>query len=109
MTRSTIHTTSHEVVTDDYAFEVRVSYTARAGSPAVLWGDYPHPGDDPEFEIVKVEIDDYGEWVPFTLTAADEEAALSYIAENHDFRDEGPDPDDAYDRRRDDALMGLHL
>lgn len=36
-------------------YEVEVTYSVTTGSPPVLYGDYPHPGDDGEVEILSVK------------------------------------------------------
>ncbi len=85
MARSDLYTTWWEIVGDDCAFEIVVSYLAYPGSPPDLWGDYPHPGDDPEFEIQGATfLSQYG-WASFPLSDADLTAIEDHIAENHEF------------------------
>jgi hypothetical protein len=56
----------------DAEIELRVVYSMIAGSPPHLYGDYPHPGDPDEFEIVSVK----SEGKPFSLTDAEESLIL---------------------------------
>lgn len=52
----------------DDSIELRVVYSMTAGSPPQLYGEYPHPGDPDEYEIVSVSH--AGQ--PFTLADAEE-------------------------------------
>ena len=38
------------------SIDLRIHYLFRAGSPAVMWGDYPQPEDPDEIELDYVEI-----------------------------------------------------
>lgn len=107
-----IYTHWHEVVLEDIAFEIIVSYTARPGTPDT-WED---PGDAPEFEIQSATfLSQYG-WADFPLTSDDHMLILSEIADQHRFDLDERDPDEWRDSqiesariekmfRNDDALI----
>lgn len=74
----------------DEETEVTVEYTFYPGCAATMYGDSPHPGDDPEVDIAKVtllngvEVKDE--------TDAEMDSWRGYIMENH----EGHEPDGDY-------------
>ena len=89
----------------DDSIELRVVYSMTAGSPPQLYGDYPHPGDPDEYEIISVKH--AGQ--PFNLTDDDESKILELCQQR------GPDDwaDDYANEmewraqdRRDRILMG---
>lgn len=51
------HEDSNGTVTAEW--ELRVHYIYHPGSPAQLYGDAPHPGDDPLVEFDFVEVEDW--------------------------------------------------
>lgn len=85
----------------DNGVEVTVIYTINPFDPGVVSGPpencYPPEGGDAE--VLRVLDSSGGE---IAWSAADDEKWRSWIEQNHEW-DEGPDPDDAYDRSRDEG------
>lgn len=100
---------------DELEIIVDVEFTIRAGSPAILYGDNSHPGDPAEIEFVSVYLilpiegqprhftnDPAPQWLADFITSSD--AVYQACGEASEWgENDGPDPDDEYERRRDDA------
>lgn len=100
-----VYTHWHEIVLEDIAFEIIVSYTATPGSKPVFYGDHPYPGDDPEFEIQSATfLSQYG-WADFPLTSDDHIVILQKIADDHEFKPDERDPDDWRDSQFENARI----
>ena len=56
----------------NHEIELRVTYRATTGRPAQLYGDYPHPEEDGEVEIISIKHDGK----PFSVSSAEEDAIL---------------------------------
>jgi len=52
--------------------ELRVTYSVTPGRPARIYGDYPHPEEFPEVEVVSIKH----EGQPITLSDEEEDAIL---------------------------------
>ena len=57
--------------------ELRVTYSVTSGCPARLYGDYPHPEEYPEVEIISVKHNG----AHITLSNAEDEALLEMARE----------------------------
>jgi hypothetical protein len=105
----------------EYRITVSGSYSPGRPPPPCSDHDHPNfsdPGDGPEFDYDKIEIeeitDDEGELVveghalfgavlkpeKIELTSAEEDSLYEALGSSYD-RDDGPDPDEAYERWRD--------
>lgn len=90
-------------VRDDGETDIMVEYSC-SGGELPSWDD---PGSGPEVEIVDAwnRADENMVNAPrITLTDAEDQRICIEIAENPP-EDDGPDPDDERDRRRDDEMM----
>ncbi len=83
--------------------ELRVTYRATTGCPARLYGDYPHPEEDGEVEIISIKHD--GKL--FSVSETEEEAILEMaIARSaEDIADEIAEADDWRAQSRRDQMM----
>lgn len=96
MTKTTI------IERDGVEIEVEVEFDATPLIPAT-WDD---PAEGGEIELSEVTVG--GEPIDPPLTDAEAEKLETWCAENLEYADfdDGPDPDDLRDARRDDLLTG---
>ncbi len=84
--------------------ELTVTYSVTPGCPARLYGDYPHPAEDAEVEIVSIKH----KGTPVTLSDEEEDALLQQAIERsgEDMAEEAANAADWRDQcRRDDLMM----
>jgi len=82
---------------------LRVTYDFTAGYGPKIYGDNPDPGAPDQFDLVGVDVELQGGWVPFELTAQELQDLQIFLSENH-VPDDGPDCDHLRDERIDREL-----
>lgn len=81
------------------SFDLEVTFDLSEHVPAVYHGPAAGPAEGGEIELGRVTL--CGEKAEFALTPEEETALIDWIADQ-DWSDEmSPDPDDAYDKWRD--------
>jgi hypothetical protein len=105
------------------SYHILVSGNYSPGRPPPPCSDHDHPnfsdpGDGPEFDYGKIEIDEVVDWEgepvveghalfgrvlkpeQIELTSAEDDSLYEALGSSYD-HDDGPDPDEAYERWRD--------
>ncbi len=83
--------------------ELRVTYSVTPGRPARLYGDYPHPAEDPEVELISVK---HG-GKDIALSDAEEDALLQMAIERagEDLAEEAAEAAEWRAQSRRDAML----
>jgi hypothetical protein len=88
----------YTLVRDDEEFDLIVNYTISPGRPATgpTYSCGGEPAEPDEADILSITLDG----APFTLTEEEDLDLYDFILDHHDWGFGGPDPDEAYNRMR---------